>query len=65
MEQLYHIIDAFFAPGILIGLSVCLFFLYIPPRVALRSYRVARYVMGGAYIFYAMCIYLEYHGDVG
>lgn len=61
MEQLYHIIDTFFAPGILIGLSVYLFFLYIPPRVALRSYRVARYVMGAAYLVYALCIYLEHN----
>lgn len=61
MEQLYHIIDAFFAPGILIGLAVCLFFLYIPPKAALRNYRIARYVMGAAYLFYAACIYIEYH----
>ena len=61
MEQLYHIIDAFFAPGILTGLAVCLFFLYIPPKAALRNYRIARYVMGTAYLFYALCIYLEYH----
>ncbi len=61
MEKIYHIIDAFFAPGILIGLAVCLFFLYIPPKAALRNYRIARYVMGGAYLFYAACIYIEYH----
>ena len=61
MEQLYHIIDAFFAPGILIGLALCLFFLYIPPKAALRNYRISRYVMGAAYLFYAVCIYLEYH----
>ena len=61
MEQLYHILDAFFAPGILAGMSVCLFFLYIPPKAALRNYRMARYVMGTAYLFYAICIYMEYH----
>ncbi len=61
MEHLYYILDAFLAPGILIGLAVCLFFLYIPPKAVLRNYRVARYVMGGAYLFYAVCIYLEYH----
>lgn len=61
MEQLYRIIDAFFAPGILIGLAVCLFFLYIPPKAALRNYRIARFVMGAAYLFYAACIYIEYH----
>jgi AraC-like DNA-binding protein len=61
MEQLYRILDAFFAPGILLGIAVCLFFLAIPPKPALRNYRVARYVMGAAYLFYALCIYLEYH----
>ena len=61
MEQLFHILDAYIAPGILLGMAVCLIFLYIPPKAVLRNYRVARYVMGGAYIFYAMCIYLEYH----
>lgn len=61
MEQLYRILDAYIAPGILMGMAVCLIFLYIPPKAVLRNYRVARYVMGGAYIFYAMCIYLEYH----
>ncbi len=61
MEQLYHLLDAFFAPGILVGLAVCLIFLYIPPKAALRNYRIARYVMGGAYLFYAMCISLEYN----
>lgn len=61
MEQLYHLLDAFLAPGILVGLAVCLIFLYIPPKAALRNYRVARYVMGGAYLFYALCISLEYN----
>ena len=61
MEQLYHLLDAFLAPGILVGMAVCLIFLYIPPKAALRNYRVARYVMGGAYLFYALCISLEYN----
>lgn len=42
------------------GMSVCLFFLYIPPKAALRNYRTARYVVAAAYLFYALCIYLEY-----
>ena len=61
VEQFYRILDAFFAPGILLGMAVCLFFLAIPAKPALRNYRVARYVMGAAYLFYALCIYLEYH----
>lgn len=61
MEQLYHIIDAFFAPGILLGMALCLFFLHIPPKSALRNYRGARYIMGSAYLLYSICIYLEYH----
>lgn len=61
MEQLYHIIDAFFAPGILLGMTICLFFLHIPPKAALRNYRHARLIMGSAYLLYAICIYLEYH----
>lgn len=61
MIQLYNTLDAFLAPGILIGLAVCLFFLYIPPKAALRNYRMARYVMGAAYLLYAIAIYMEYH----
>ena len=61
VEQLYHIIDAFFAPGILLGMALCLFFLHIPPKSALRNYRGARYIMGTAYLLYSICIYLEYH----
>lgn len=61
MEQLYHLLDAFFAPGILLGMAVCLFFLHIPPKGALRNYRLARIVMGTAYLFYAVCIYVEYY----
>lgn len=61
MIQLYNTLDAFLAPGVLIGLAVCLFFLYIPPKAALRNYRVARYVMGAAYLLYAIAIYMEYH----
>ncbi len=61
MEQLYHTLDAFFAPGILLGMALCFVFLHIPPKAALRNYRRARYIMGSAYLLYAICIYLEYH----
>lgn len=60
MEQLYHTLDAYFAPGILMGLALCLFFLHIPAKAALRNYRLARYVMASAYLLYAVSIYLEY-----
>lgn len=61
MNQLYHTLDAFLAPGILVGFAVCFVFLHIPQKAALRNYRLARYVMGAAYVFYALCIGLEYH----
>lgn len=61
MEHLYYILDAFIAPGILLGMALCLFFLHIPPKSALRNYRRARYIMGSAYLLYSICIYLEYH----
>ena len=61
MEHLYHILDAYFAPGILMGMALCMFALSIPQKAALRNYRRARYIMGSAYLLYALCIYLEYH----
>ncbi len=61
MEQLFRTLDAVIAPGIFMGLSVCLFFLYIPLKSSLRNYRLARYVMGAAYMLYAVAIYMEYH----
>lgn len=61
MQQVYHFIDAFLAPGILVGMAVCFVFLHIPRKAALRGYRLARKVMGAAYVFYALCIMLEYH----
>lgn len=61
MEQLNYILDAVLAPGILLGMALCLFFLHFPQKTALRNYRHARYIMGAAYLFYALCIYLEYH----
>ena len=42
-------------------MAVCLFFLSIPSKSALRGYRTARYVMGAAYLFYAICVCVEYH----
>ena len=61
MEQLYHVLDVFFAPGILIGLAICFIFLSVPPKAALRNYRVSRYAMAAAYLLYALSIFFEYN----
>ena len=65
MEQMYCFLDAFFNPGILVGMAVCFLCLHIPQRPALRNYRVAHYVMGAAYTAYALSIALEYHLPAG
>lgn len=62
---MYCFLDAFFNPGILVGMAVCFLCLHIPQRPALRNYRVAHYVMGAAYTAYALSIALEYHLPAG
>lgn len=61
MENVYHILDATLAPGLLLGIALCFIFLYIPPKTHLQNYRKARFIMAAAYTFYALCIALEYY----
>lgn len=57
--EICRIIQLFIIPGILLGMSICFFFLSIPQKAGLHNYRVARKVMGLAYFFYAVGLFSE------
>lgn len=59
--EIDRIITIFIIPGLLLGMSVCFFFLSIPEKVGLHNYRIARKVMGLAYFFFAVGIFSEHY----
>lgn len=62
ISDLLHTLTLYIFPGILLGLSICLFFFSIPEKAGLDNYRIARRVMGYAYLLYSLGLFMKHYG---
>ncbi len=59
MTFLYNLLAAYLTPGMMLAFGICLFFLSVPRSEGLRSYVLARKVMGLTFVVYGLALIFE------
>lgn len=59
VDIINDILTTYALPGMILGFGLCFLAVMIPEREGLRGYRMARRMMGGAYIFFFVTLVVE------
>jgi len=59
LENIHTVFSTLLVPGIVFAMGLCLFFITIPEQEGLKKYRVARKVMGCAYLIYCISLLMK------
>lgn len=59
LDLINHILFSYTLPGLVLCLGLCFFFIIVPDRMGLMGYRMARRMMGCAYLFYFAALLVQ------